>query len=164
MIIIHDLSGEALSQLSALAGNATTIDANAKAAHCVGCFGCWLKTPGECVIKDAFQHVGATIAQADKLVIISEICYGGYSASVKKLLDRSISLSLPFLTYRGGKTHHSLRYETRPDAMLYLYGNASENERRIASELAQANMLNFGWNSVKQIHIDNPLELKEVWE
>ena len=26
---------------------------NEKIGACLGCFGCWLKTPGECVIKDA---------------------------------------------------------------------------------------------------------------
>ena len=36
--------------------------------RCVGCFGCWVKTPGCCVIPDAYQDVtGVTAAAADVL-------------------------------------------------------------------------------------------------
>ena len=28
-----------------------------KIAHCVGCFGCWTKTPGRCVIREGARRV-----------------------------------------------------------------------------------------------------------
>ena len=38
---------------------------------CAGCFGCWTKTPGTCVIKDGYEHMGSLIHQADELLVIS---------------------------------------------------------------------------------------------
>ena len=47
---------------------------------------------------------------ADELIIITENYYGTYSPFVKAVLDRSIGLSTPLSTYRGGQMHHTLRY------------------------------------------------------
>lgn len=36
-----------------LAEDASFVDlSQAKVTNCVGCFGCWTKTPGRCVIRD----------------------------------------------------------------------------------------------------------------
>lgn len=34
-------------------------------ANCVGCFGCWTKTPGKCVIRDDAVRVYPRIAESD---------------------------------------------------------------------------------------------------
>lgn len=49
-ILIHDLPSLDGWQIPE---NWLVVDAKAKAAPCQGCFGCWLKTPGSCVLKDS---------------------------------------------------------------------------------------------------------------
>lgn len=64
--------------------------------RCRGCFGCWLKTPGECVMHDGSQHIGSRMARSREVWIFSKILYGGFSAEVKRILDRCIPGVLPF--------------------------------------------------------------------
>lgn len=106
-ILIHDLPSLDGWQLQE---DWLAVDARAKAAPCQGCFGCWLKTPGACVLKDSLQRIGAAIAHSRELILVPRCCYGGFSPEVKRAPIRSISQSLPFFTYRGGKLHHILRY------------------------------------------------------
>jgi hypothetical protein len=50
-----------------------------KLAHCLGCFGCWLKTPGMCVEDDAGRQVARAIVQSDTTVLYTPATFGGYS-------------------------------------------------------------------------------------
>ena len=112
-VIIHDLrEGEALF-LGKSDKDSVVIHANNQYAPCCGCFKCWLKNAGFCIMKDSLQHIGALIGQSDPLIIVSQCCYGGYSSPVKAILDRAIGGSLPFFTWRGGQTHHISRYPHR---------------------------------------------------
>ena len=89
-VIIHDLrEREALSQEKS-DKDSVVIHANNQYAPCCGCFKCWLKNAGFCIMKDSLQHIGALIGQSDPLIIISQCCYGGYSSPVKATSDRKI--------------------------------------------------------------------------
>lgn len=46
-------------------------------SNCVGCFGCWTKTPGRCVIRDDATRVYPLIAASDSVLYVSRIKYGG---------------------------------------------------------------------------------------
>ena len=81
---------------------------------CMGCFGCWTRTPGECVIKDGYERVGAKIGHADELVLVSRCCFGSVSPFVKTCLDRAISYVHPDFRIVGGEMHHRQRYQNRP--------------------------------------------------
>ena len=36
---------------------------NKKLATCIGCFGCWIKTPGECILKDEGIDICKAVAK-----------------------------------------------------------------------------------------------------
>ena len=40
-----------------------------KIANCIGCYGCWTKTPGKCVIRDDAVKIYPDIAKSDKLLV-----------------------------------------------------------------------------------------------
>lgn len=158
-LLIHDLPGLDGWQLPE---NWLVVDARAKAAPCQGCFGCWLKTPGTCVLKDGLQHLGAAIAQSRELILASRCCCGGFSPEVKRAMDRSISDSLPFFTYRGGKLHHILRYHRAPALTVCFYGPMTDFERETAERMAQANRVNMGSPSLRLLFADGQEQVKEV--
>jgi multimeric flavodoxin WrbA len=82
-----------------------------KIADCLGCFGCWIKTPGECIIDDAERDIAKRLAYADLKIYLTPIIFGGYSYELKKALDRQICNILPFFTKVKGEVHHPSRYE-----------------------------------------------------
>jgi NAD(P)H-dependent FMN reductase len=81
---------------------------------CVGCFGCWVKTPGECVIKDDAAGVTRAMIAADTVVFVSPVTFGALSPEIKGAMDRSICLVTPYFTMIAGETHHRLRYPRYP--------------------------------------------------
>jgi multimeric flavodoxin WrbA len=80
---------------------------------CRGCFSCWVKTPGRCVIQDDEEQIIAATAIGDRLVWLTPITFGGYAPELKKALDRSLPALLPFFIPIKGETHHPLRYPRR---------------------------------------------------
>ena len=84
---------------------------------CLGCFHCWVKTPGICVHRDQQPEVLKALAACELLVLLTPVTFGGYSSQLKKALDRAIPILLPFFIRRHGEAHHPLRYE-RPFKLL----------------------------------------------
>jgi multimeric flavodoxin WrbA len=82
-------------------------------APCQGCFGCWIKTPGICVIDDAGRNVVQMAVQSDMIVFLSPVTFGGYSSCLKKAIDRMVPIALPFFMKIDGEIHHKSCYEGR---------------------------------------------------
>lgn len=145
-VIIHDIEPEKFLYLfPKFPENKTKIICDDKnIQNCVGCFGCWIKSPGECAIKDNYENMGKTLSQADEVMIISKCYYGGYSPFIKNILDRSISYLLPVFECINNKTHHRQRYKKCFDLSVYFYSDRlTKEEKEIALELVQANCVNF---------------------
>lgn len=86
-----------------------------KLGHCVGCFGCWLKTPGLCVRPDSGREIVQAILSSDCVFLFGPILFGTYAPDLKRLLDRCLSsLNLPYLQVSRGETHHLPRYDRYP--------------------------------------------------
>ena len=81
---------------------------------CIGCFGCWVQTPGECLIDDAARQIAPAIIGSDLVIYLTPVTFGGYSSELKKALDRCICLILPFFTKIDGEMHHKPRYDRYP--------------------------------------------------
>jgi multimeric flavodoxin WrbA len=88
-------------------------------APCQGCFGCWIKTPGVCTVKDESHDIVRLLVRSDLWVFLTPVTFGGYSSELKKLLDRQICVISPFFGKFEGETHHVPRYE-RPARLLAL--------------------------------------------
>ena len=85
-----------------------------KIADCLGCFGCWVKSPGQCVIDDAARDIAEKLSSADLKVYLTPIVFGGYSYELKKAVDRQICNVLPFfIKAKGNEAHHPPRYEKK---------------------------------------------------
>lgn len=115
-----------------------------KIAPCVEDFGCWVKTPGACLIKDAAGEVTRAYLTGDLAVFITPVVFGGYSSELKKLFDRSICFALPDLKEIGGETHHPMRYDRTPAMFFVGIEGARESEAEsIFRELVRRNALNM---------------------
>ncbi|MBE0601191.1 MAG: flavodoxin family protein [Firmicutes bacterium] len=91
--------------------------------YCRGCFGCWIKTPGECVIRDAMADINRGTMQSDVAVYLTPVVFGQYSANMKNALDRWIPNILPFFqARRNGDTIHPSRYAENPQFIMIGYG------------------------------------------
>jgi hypothetical protein len=78
--------------------------------QCVGCFGCWLKTPGRCRLRDDGPQLHAAMAVADLVVFASPLRMGFTSALLKRATDRIIPNFLPYIEVVKGESHHLPRY------------------------------------------------------
>lgn len=117
---------------------------------CVGCFNCWLKTPGLCVINDLARDTSKDISNSDLVILVTEVKFGCYSPSIKRVLDRHIPSILPLLKIINGEMHHSPRYSKYPDIVVLGYGkDITIEEEKTLSELATANAINLQKNEAK---------------
>ena len=165
-LIIHDLSMEqselvGLDQLSDEEN--IIVNGNGKNHYCIGCFACWLKTPGRCMIKDEYQGMGEKISKVDELLIISKATFGSYSSVVKNVLDRSISYVSPYFVIRNGEMHHKERYHKNLKVSAVFYGDdMTEAEKETSVNLVVANAVNLN-GTVGNIDFVNSFEIvKEV--
>jgi len=147
-LLIHDLYSKDFKNLFPdLSGNTMVISDDGTIQHCIGCFGCWIKTPGACVIGDRYRDMGEYLSKSKEVIIISKCCYGGFSPFVKNILDRSISYVHPYFIIKNGEMHHRRRYKNIINIHVYFYGeNITEKEKLTAQKLVKANSVNLDCN------------------
>lgn len=120
-------------------------------ANCVGCFGCWTKTPGKCVIRDDAVKVYPQIAASDRILYVSKIKYGGYDTVMKTMLERSIPVQQAFIRLLHGETHHVQRNVIPKKAVIIGYGDISAEEQEIFRLLVERNAKNMNFESYRII-------------
>ena len=111
---------------------------------CLGCFKCWVQTPGICIIDDYGREVAKKMIQSDFLVYITPINYGGYSAELKKALDRSIGLLSPFFRVHEKEIHHETRYDKYPNLVVIgTLEKPNAEQEEIFTTIVKRNVLNL---------------------
>ena len=112
-------------------------------APCLGCFGCWIKTPGTCVIDDDGRDVVRMAVQSHLMVFLTRVTFGGYSSVLKKALDRIIPIISPFFMKIGGEIHHRPRYARYPSIVgIGILQQPDEESERIFKTLVKRNAVN----------------------
>lgn len=110
---------------------------------CIGCFGCWLKTPGKCVINDGYQMLGAALGRCEELIFVCRCVYGSPSPFVKNVIDRSLGYVHPDFEMRLGEMHHKRRYDNIIKCSAYFYGDMTNLEKLSAKRWFSAFIDNF---------------------
>jgi len=88
---------------------------NLKLAHCIGCFGCWLETPGICRFKEpVYQKIFKAWMKSDVVILLTPVTFGGYSSPVKQIVERIVPALLPYMASYHGEIHHKPRYSRYP--------------------------------------------------
>ena len=119
-------------------------------APCLGCFGCWVQTPGVCVIDDVGREVAKAIVRSDLVVYLTPILFGGYSHELKKALDRSIPIISPMFKRVHGEVHHKKRYDSYPDVLaLGWRDKITEEDEALFHSVVQRNGINMHASKVR---------------
>jgi multimeric flavodoxin WrbA len=143
-MIIHDLSPEQAEQVLAKTEDDSVICDKQTIHNCIGCFGCWIKTPGQCVIKDGYETMGAQLARTKELIVISRMNYGGLSPFVKNVFDRSISYLHAYFKIRNKEMHHRRRYDNVIRLRVIFYGeDITQEEKDTANGYMEAVSVNL---------------------
>lgn len=113
-------------------------------APCTGDFACWTRTPGVCRTRDQAQEILRAVRAAGLVVFLSPVVFGGYSADLKKAVDRLLGLIHPFFNERDGLTRHRPRYETYPPMLFLGISDRADAEMQATfREYAGGNAINL---------------------
>ncbi|MBU0743783.1 MAG: flavodoxin family protein [Gammaproteobacteria bacterium] len=107
---------------------------------CLGCFSCWFKTPGKCVLQDDMQEILSKLNDFDLIIYATPLYIYSTTGIMKNFLDRSISLQLPFLIENKkdpGFTRHPNRFENNKIQKMFLVSSAGFPEMKYFSALVQ---------------------------
>ncbi|MDR1804388.1 MAG: flavodoxin family protein [Treponema sp.] len=79
---------------------------------CRGCFCCWEKTPGKCVIADDMETLLRKYREAELVIWSFPLYCFGLPSEIKAFMDRLLPLTLPFINEMAdGKPVHPARYD-----------------------------------------------------
>jgi len=115
-----------------------------KIGNCAGDFFCWIRSPGICNVDDDNREIAKHIASSDLCVYLTPITFGGYSSTLKKMVDHQIQNVLPFFEQAEGETHHRKRYRKYPNFLTIGWMDQPDSQTvAIFRHLTYRNALNF---------------------
>ena len=86
---------------------------------CIGCWDCWLKTPGRCVMRDQMIEIYPDYINSDTVILLMNTAQGFINHQAKAFFDRTIPHYNPYIELVNGECQHVARYENYPDMVFY---------------------------------------------
>ncbi len=129
--------------------------------YCIGCFGCWVKTPGECSnAADDTRVVRREYINSGLVIFASPIIMGFTSSLLKQAHDRLLPLLTPYIRLFEGESHHVARYDKYPLIGLLLQpdGNTDAEDVEIIAEIYRRDAINFKTSFIFTQTTGNPVE------
>lgn len=88
---------------------------NYRVRNCLGCFACWVKTPGRCIQEDDMtKELFDRLLQADLVVLATPLYHYTMNARLKTFIERTLPMVQPFIVDRGERSGHPRRFERLP--------------------------------------------------
>lgn len=166
MLLVHDLNDEDSKEIIPLLPPESKILSKEinNIKGCIGCFNCWIKTPGRCIIEDSYTEMPKYILEGGTFVIITQIKYGCYTSYVKNVIDRSIGFLLPFFQTVNGELHHLPRYNN--DSLKFIvigYGDdVTPEEEQTFKDLIKGNATNLCFSDYKTYVVKKTSDIKTI--
>jgi multimeric flavodoxin WrbA len=115
-----------------------------KIGNCAGDFFCWVRSPGVCNVDDDNRVIAAAIVNSDLLVYLTPVTFGGYSSTLKRMVDHQIQNISPFFAQVDGEVHHQKRYRRYPDFLAVGWLDAPNPQAEVVfRHLVDRNRRNF---------------------
>jgi len=104
---------------------------------CIGCWNCWLKTPGRCIMVDQMAESYPDYINSDTVILLIDTAQGFINHQAKAFLDRTIPHYNPYIKIVDGECQHVARYKRYPDLVFYFdkIGLTTEEEQVIEDYL-----------------------------
>ncbi len=101
-----------------------------KIRHCIGCFSCWTKTPGQCIHKDDMTgELFPKLLACDLAVFATPLYFHTINARMATFMERTLPAALPFFEEGAdGKTRHPMRHEMPASVLLSVCGFPEASE------------------------------------
>lgn len=113
--------------------------------YCIGCFSCWVKTPGKCFFSDDMLDLLISYLRSDVVILVSPVIMGFVSGVLKRALDRLLPLFHPYLTIKNNRFYHFHRYRKMPSLVVLLEKNGKtlKEDINILNEVFKGMNLNY---------------------
>lgn len=82
--------------------------------YCIGCWGFWVKTPGQCISQDASIEIDKAVIRSDFTLWAAPLKMGFPSVLLKMALDKHLPLIHPYMEVAHNEAHHQKRYNHYP--------------------------------------------------
>lgn len=126
--------------------------------YCIGCWGCWVKTPGECVSRDGSLEIDRAVINADFVLWAAPLKMGFPVELLKMAQDKHLPLLHPYMVVDQGEAHHLKRYERYPRLGLLVEKETGTSERdlQIVADIYCRTALNFKTRLEFSLTTDTP--------
>lgn len=136
-----------------------------KLKYCTGCWSCWWKTPGDCVIPDGISEMYKAVMGCDLVVFVSALDMGAVTSEMKTFIERMVPLIHPYTVLLDGEVHHRKRYDSYPlmGAILGEESDTDEEDRKINIDYFNRIVKNF-YSKMNFVEFSGQLNVEAVHE
>lgn len=112
---------------------------------CQGCFACWVKTPGKCILKDDMtEEIMDKVNNSDVLILGTPLYAFSMSGQMKIFIDRMIPVMEPFFVEKNGKMSHPRRRE-KPWKVILISNEGFMEKSHFDLLVSQMNVMASHW-------------------
>ncbi len=144
-----------------------------KFSGCVGCFACWLKTPGKCIFDDDVPEMLEKIKSSGLVIFATPLYVDNVTGLMKNFMDRLIPIAEPHIETDGsGEARHIIKRKLPKIGVISNCGFPEQSHFQVLHLLFSRIARNAGSEVVCEIYRgggailkDAPLILKlVVWK